>query len=164
MSRPAAAALDRCAPGPGCDYGPIEARYPTYGNVAPANVGDCAFAAAADWEEIVLGDSPTPAAVIAAFEAAGGRAHGGLSLAALWSYWQQDGIAGVRMLDHIAFSTSPGGVEAAVREYAALLVEFRFSAHDELAQYAMSAGYHLAVVDGFTPRGPLVVSWGRRCR
>lgn len=28
-------------------------------------------------------------------------------------------------------------------------------------QYEVSEGLHEVVVDGFTPRGPLVVSWGQ---
>lgn len=153
--------LDRCRPGPGCDYGPFESRYPSYGNVAPANIGDCAFAAAADWEQIVLGATPAPATVTAAFAAAGGRARGGLPLAALWSYWQSAGIAGVRLDARFRYPTAPARLEHDVRADAAVLVEFRFAGSETLAQYAMSPGFHLAVVDGFTPTGPLVVSWGR---
>jgi hypothetical protein len=152
--------LIACTPGPHCDYGPITATYQSYGNVAPANLGDCSFAAAADWEQIVLGKTPDPSVIGFEFAAAGGTASGGLSLSALWGYWQQQGIAGVHLTGLHSYYTDQTDVENAVRNYGALIVAFQFGSSDYLAQYAVSPGNHVAVVDGFTPAGPLVVTWG----
>jgi hypothetical protein len=153
--------LDVCTPGPACDYGPVNATYQDYGNIPPLDLGDCAFAAAANWEQIVLGLHPDPALIEAEFAAAGGTAANGLPLGALWSYWEHQGIDGVVLSGLSLFRTGQTAVENGVRDYGAMIVELRFVAGDHLAEYAVRPGRHLAVVDGFTPEGPLVVTWGR---
>jgi hypothetical protein len=152
--------LDACTPGPDCFYGPIDATYPDYGNIAPTNLGDCTFAAAAHWEQIVLGRHPDPTEIGYEFARAGGTLRGGLSLIALFGYWQRQGIAGVFLTGASSFRTDQATVESQVRGYGALIVGFQFVANDGVAQYIVQAGTHVAVVDGFTPEGPLVVSWG----
>ena len=47
-----------------------------------------------------------------------------------------------------------------VRDYAAMIVQLRFGEGWAFAQYKANAGLHDVVVMGFTPEGPLVVSWG----
>lgn len=46
------------------------------------------------------------------------------------------------------------------RDYGAMIVELQFANDDGFAQYTVSAGFHDVIVDGFTPEGPLIVSWG----
>jgi hypothetical protein len=155
-----AAYLDVCTPGPDCDYGPIYATYQDYGNVAPVDLGDCTFAAAAHWEQIVLGLNPDPSLIGYEFASAGGTS-AGLTADALFGYWQHQGINGVFLTGLHRFFTDQTDVENGVRSYGAMIVEFQFADGGYFAQYRMSGGKHMAVVDGFTPEGPLVVSWGQ---
>jgi hypothetical protein len=143
-------------------YGPLYASYPNYGNVAPEGLGDCTFAAAAHWEQIVHGASPDPTVIGYEFAAAGGTASGGLTAQALFSYWIQQGIAGIRATGFTRYFTDKTNVENGVRSYGAMLVEFQFVAGTGFGQYAIAnTSRHMAVVDGFTPEGPLVVTWGQ---
>jgi hypothetical protein len=157
---PPVANLDACRPSPHCFYGPIYDTYPDYGNVAPTGLGDCTFAAVADWEQIVLGLHPDPSLIGFQFGQAGGTVNG-LSAGALFGYWQQAGINNVPLAGVHALSRAQADVESGVRTYKALLVAFEFADGDGFGQYTVSAGGHMGVVDGFTPEGPLVVSWGQ---
>jgi hypothetical protein len=52
-------------------------------------------------------------------------------------------------------------VENAVRDFGALVVELEFKPNYGFAQYTFpTTASHDAVVIGFTPAGPLVVTWG----
>jgi hypothetical protein len=152
--------LDLCTPSPDCDYGPIYASYPTYGNVYPVNIGDCTFAAAANWEEIILGIPPDPARLSDEFDSAQGT-ESGLTQEQFLSYWQQRGIAGVVAKRFLRYSTARYATRDAVRGSGAVIAELSFAGNASFAQYWVSEGLHEVVVDGFTPAGPLVVSWGR---
>jgi hypothetical protein len=158
---PLVVGLDICTAGPHCLYGPIYDRYDDYGNVPPTNEGDCTFAAVADWEQIVLGLHPDPTLIRQQFAEAGGTADAGLSAGALVEYWQRNGINGVPLVGLHAVASDQASVETAVRTDKALLVGFSFNKGDTFGPYTMSAGGHAAVVDGFTPKGPLVLTWGR---
>ncbi len=164
--RPPVVNLRACRPSPSCDYGPIYTSYPTYGNEYPADLGDCTFAAAAHWEQIVLGVVPDPTRLGYEFANAEGYAaeltqEAGLTQEQFLSYWQLRGIGEVYATGFWRFSTSPASTREAVREHRALIVELSFGHTAAFAQYEVSEGLHEVVVDGFTPRGPLVVSWGR---
>lgn len=153
--------LDVCSPGPDCDYGPIYATYQDYGNVFPLDLGDCSFAAAANWEQIVLGLTPDATSIENEFAAAGGTT-AGLTSNALFEYWEQQGINGVIQTGLHRYTTDQADVENSVRDYGAMVVEFQFVANDGFGQYLeIDPGYHFAVVDGFTPEGPLIVTWGQ---
>jgi hypothetical protein len=151
--------LDECAEGPGCDHGPIDETYQTYGNTPTTLLGDCTFAAAANWEQIVLGVKPDPSLVGREYARAGGT-QAGLRQDALWAYWKRHGIAGVAQTGLFSYYSEQLDVENAVRDYRALIVQLRFTGRDGFAQYTVPSGLHDVVVDGFTPEGPLVVSWG----
>jgi hypothetical protein len=159
--RPHVADLDVCVEGRECDYGAAHETFKTWGNVPPKALGDCTFAAAADWEQIVLGVHTQQAVIASEFEQAGGNGKEGLSQDALWSYWEGEGIAGVRLTGLYPYTTDRADVEEAVRTYKAMIVELSFSSDHHVAEYKVSGKLHDAVVDGFTPRGPLLVSWGR---
>jgi hypothetical protein len=158
---PHVADLGVCVNARECDYGAADATFPTWGNVPPNAVGDCTFAAAADWEQIVLGIHAKPAVVKHEFAQAGGSDKAGLPQNRLWSYWQQEGIAGARLTGFYGYTTDRLDVEEAVRSYKALIVQLSFDSDKHVAQYRVSGKLHDAVLDGFTPRGPLLVSWGR---
>jgi hypothetical protein len=104
---------------------------------------------------------PDPALVGYEFARAGGTASGGLSTAALFSYWEAQGIAGVRIAGVRRLGAGEDEVEQAVARDTALLVLLDFSkdAH-HLGGFSVNGGWHMAVVDGYTPEGPLVATWG----
>jgi hypothetical protein len=154
--------LDACRAGPHCDYGAAYERFSTWGNVAPRPLGDCTLAAAADWEQIVLGVHAHAAAIRSDFTRAGGSVSTGLAQAALWSYWQHEGIEGIYLTAVHGYAADRTNIESAVRTFAALIVELSFASDNQLAQYQLLPGeLHDVVVDGFTPAGPLVVTWGQ---
>jgi hypothetical protein len=49
-------------------------------------------------------------------------------------------------------------MERAIRRHKALLVVFKFENGDAFGQFFAPPGYHTALVDGFTPEGPLIVT------
>ena len=144
---------------PAYDYGPQNETYQTYGNVAPADLGDCTFAAAANWEQLLLGASPDPSAIGYEFAQAGGTANG-LTMTQLFDYWYQYGITGYYLHGYTSYYTTQVDVENGVQDYGAMIVDLQFRDGDYFGTYQMSAGGHAVVVDGYTPEGPLVVSWG----
>jgi hypothetical protein len=159
-SLPAVGGLDACTPGPECDYGAAYESFQTWDNVVgPGALHDCTFAAAANWEQVVLGVHANPALIGSEFLQAGGTEEG-LSQSGLWTYWQRDGIAGVYITGVDGFNTSRIDVENGVLDYTAMIAELDFTANDAVGEDAASGGSHDIVVDGFTPAGPLVVSWG----
>ncbi len=85
----------------------------------------------------------------------------GLTQEQFLSYWRGQGIAEVFATRFSPYPTTPASTRAAVRAHRALIVELSFGHPAALAQYEVSEGLHEVVVDGFTPRGPLVVSWGQ---
>lgn len=156
---PPAHSLDACTPGPECDYLSAYESFQSWGNVAPEPLGDCTFAAAANWEQIVLGVQANPTLIGYEYAKAGGTENG-LTQNALWSYWRSDGVAGVHLTGLHSYSTTRVNVENGVRDYRAMIAELSFQAGWGFGPYAMPNSRHEVVVDGFTPEGPLVVSWG----
>jgi len=157
---PAVKGLDACTASAECDYGAAYESFQNWGNVAPDALGDCTFAAAANWEQIVLHISVNPTVLGYEFARAGGT-ESGLSQNALWTYWRKDGIGGVYLTGLHRYTTGYEDVENAVRDYGALMAELSFSAEDGFGEYSIAtASTHDVVVDGFTPEGPLVVTWG----
>src|SRR5665213_1963943 len=156
--------LDVCKspnPSANCYYGPIYNTYQTYGNASPAVLGDCTFAAAADWMQIELNTIPDGGLVGYDFAAAGGSATNGLPQQSLWNYWESYGIDGVYLTGLHSYLTDQADVQNGVVDYGAMIIELNFAAGTYFGNIQISAaGLHDAVVDGFTPEGPLVVSWG----
>lgn len=154
--------LDVCSPGPECDYGAAAyEQYENWGNTAPESFGDCTFAAAADWEQILFHWRPYPTALGFEFAQAGGNAETGLPQTSLWHYWEKDGIAGSYLTGLHSYYATVENVHNGVRDYAAMIIELRFYEGWYFGQYRVGNGQHDAVVMGFTPEGPLVVSWGQ---
>jgi hypothetical protein len=102
-----------------------------------------------------------PAVIGYEFAQAGGTAEHGLSQNPLWSYWYRYGIAGHRLTGRFHYTTDQASVENGVRDYRALIVLFGFGSNYRFGTYVMPGGTtHDAIVDGFTPAGPLVTTWG----
>jgi hypothetical protein len=118
--------LDACMAGTHCDYGYAYESFQTWGNVAPEPLGDCTFAAAANWEQIILLAHPNPTLIGYEFAQAGGTAERGLAQNSLWAYWQRNGIAGVYLMGLHSYTTDQTNVENAVRDFGALVVELQF--------------------------------------
>jgi len=156
---PPESGVDVCAPGPECDDGASAESFQIWGNVAPEPLGDCAFAAVADWEQIVLQREADPTLLGYEYAKAGGSENG-LAQSVLWSYWRSDGIAGVYLTALHSYTTTVADVENGVRDYGAMIAELSFEASWGFGPYTMPASLHDVVLDGFTPEGPLVVSWG----
>ncbi|MEJ0014413.1 MAG: hypothetical protein WDN07_02300 [Actinomycetota bacterium] len=90
-----------------CNPGSPTAAFPTYGNVAPVLIGDCTFAAVANWENIVLGINPDPTLIGLEFSQAGGTLNVGLTNDQVFSYWQHYGISGEYLTSAKSVPTDP---------------------------------------------------------
>jgi hypothetical protein len=135
------------APRPAEPLGPEGGEYPPWGNEtswdeSTIGIADCTFAAAADWETIVLHRSPSEAALIAEFHEAGGSDKEGLGTADWESWWAHHGIAGVRV--HLV-ERPTAWLDWIVQRYGAAVAV---------------AANHAVVVDGFNSTGPEVVTYG----
>ena len=135
--------------------------FPTFGNVYPSNLSDCLFASAADWRIIVRRQTPSSADVIADYRRAAAGGHTGLDTETFSAYWTRHGIAGQRIHGwHTINMVGVADVEAAVRQQKALLVIFLFHDGDTVGGVHAGAGGHAAIIDGYSPKGPFVVTWG----
>lgn len=133
--------------------------FPTYGNVYPSNLPDCLFAAAADWRIIVRHQTPSSADVIADYRRA--TTGGSIPFDDFYRYWTQHGIAGQRIHGwHAINMFGTADVESAVRKDKALLVIFIFHDGDTVGGVRAGVGGHAAIIDGYSSKGPLVVTWG----
>lgn len=151
-----------CKPGPSCYVPQLSATFPDYGNVQHSPVAaadDCTFASAADWEQIVLGASPSPPAVEQEFASVPNSA-GGLTLQQFSSWWENQGIAGVRVTALSAEPNDQAAVERMLPVERAVLVLLHFDGSTQFGPWTPGPGYHMAVVDGYDPTGPVVVTWG----
>lgn len=147
-----------------CNPGPGVLGYPTYGNVAPIGIGDCTFAAVANWEQVVLDRQPDNAQVQAEFSNAGGTDTLGLTNSQVFNYWQSHGIAGIYLNAALPFYTDPVHLKLAIDDpqIKAVIASLNFSKGQSFAGNVISdSSYHWVVVDGYTPQGPLVVTWGQ---
>ena len=150
-----------CSPGPHCYRSTTQTSFPTFGNVYPSNLSDCMVAAAADWEIIVRHRHPSPSAVIDDYRHAATSDTAGLNEDVFAWYWSSYGVDGFTMKAwHVLAVSSQIDVERAVRKHRALYAVFDFRDDSTLAGKRVGAGGHAAIIDGFTPKGPLVVTWG----
>lgn len=135
--------------------------FPSFGNVYPSNLSDCLFAAAADWRIIVRHQTPSSADVIADYRRATGGGHTGIDSDSFYTYWIRHGIAGQRIHGwHAINLVGVADVESAVRKHKALLVIFLFHDGDTVGGVDAGVGGHAAIIDGYSPKGPFVVTWG----
>ena len=147
-----------------CNLGPGNLTFPSYGNVGPGALGDCTFAAVANWEEIVLGTIPDPSLIQSEFSDAGGTSNLGLTNSQVFSYWRDHGIAGVFLNTALPLSTDPIQLMNTLGDPSVkgVIASINLSKGQNFAGYTMpEASYHWVVVDGYTPQGPLVATWGK---
>ena len=135
--------------------------YPMYGNSGPDAIGDCTFAAVANWEHIVLNKDPDPAIIGYEFRAAGGSDVSGLSSLAVFNYWRNFGIAGVYLKSVQSYFIDPYDLQTALDnpDIGVVIAELQFTKGQNFAG-TYPLGGHWVLVVGYTPTGPLVVTWG----
>lgn len=150
--------LETCGSLPHCHYGPIYDHFPDYKSVCSDD--DCFFVSAANWEQVATGITPSPSDLESSYTAAGQTFNGGLSPQDLWAFWKTSGIDGVYLTSAIPVSKSEPIVESQVLSHRALIVELISSRSSFLGLTNYSAGTDFMIVDGYTPRGPLVVYQG----
>ena len=148
-----------------CNPGPLNLTFPTYGNVAPSGAGNCTFAAVANWEEIALGLHADPATINKEFKSAGGTPALGLTNDQVFNYWTNFGIAGVFLQKSATIPTDPINLMRSIHDpnIRTVIASLNLSKDQNFAGTTNpNASYHWVVVNGYTPQGPLVISWGQR--
>ena len=150
--------------GTDCNTGPLAMTYPDYGNTPPTDIGDCTFATVADWEQIVLGINPNPTLIGLEFAEAGGTQTTGLTNNQVFSYWQTHGISGVHLSSYKQYYTDELDVEGGINnpDIGVMIVELHLPINQSIAGYTTPGGGHWALVVGYTPEGPVIVTWGQK--
>lgn len=138
-----------------CDLGPIREHFIDYANVCSDD--DCYFVSAADWEKVAAGVTPTLATLDGEYKAAGQSFSGGLSAPDLWTYWKTSGIDGFYLRSETSIGKNSSAVENAVKAHRALIVEDMTTRPSFIGTTSFKAGAAIMIVDGYTPKGPLVV-------
>lgn len=147
-----------------CNPGPGNLIFPSYGNMAPVGIGDCTFAAVANWEEIVLGTTPNTSLILNEFADAGGTSNLGLTNSQVFNYWRTHGIGGTYLNSELPFYADPVHLKMAIDDpgVRAVIASLNLAKGQSFAGTTMpEASYHWVVVDGYTPQGPLVATWGK---
>ncbi len=147
-----------------CNPGPGSLTFPSYGNVAPIGIGDCTFAAVANWEEIILGTVPDQALILSEFAQAGGTPNLGLTNSQVFDYWASHGIGGTLLNAALPFYADPVHLMNAIddKNVRAVIASLNLVKGQNFAGTTMpDSSYHWVVVDGYTPQGPLVATWGK---
>ena len=147
--------LDHCVQNSTCHYGPVTASFPDYSTICSQD--NCNFVSAANWEQVVAGVTPSKALLKTDYSAAGETFNGGLSVGDLFTYWRTLGIDGVYLNSWATQSRSRARTQSSVLADRALLVESMSSRSAYIGTTKFGAGEAFMIVDGFTPKGPLVV-------
>ncbi|HEY1690053.1 MAG TPA: hypothetical protein VGF95_14455 [Solirubrobacteraceae bacterium] len=121
-------------------------RWPTYDNVGPNAIGDCEFAAAADWIIATKHVTPPEAEVIGDFYAAGGTPEGGTDeLSNWWTFHAIDGYSE-------QLSVAPGDIARSAIEAQTM---------PTITEMALPNGTsHMILTLGPTTDGVRIVTWG----
>lgn len=157
--------IPACIPGPlTCNIANALMVLHTYGNVPPTSLGDCTFAAIANWEHIAFGIVPDATELGIQFSEAGGAIKTGLSDAQTFDYWGKTPISGVSLISATTYPPDPEDIRSAIDSTPshALIASLHAQAGQFLGNIMFtSQSFHWIVVDGYTQRGPLVVTWGQ---
>ena len=148
-----------------CNPGSLNLTFPTYGNVAPNGAGNCTFAAVANWEEIALGLHADPVTINSQFKSAGGTPSLGLTNDQVFNFWTNFGIAGVFLKKSTTIPIDPVSLMRSIDDpnIRTVIASLNLSKDQNFAGTTNpNASYHWVVVNGYTPQGPLVVTWGQR--
>src|ERR1700731_1347743 len=147
--------LLHCVESRSCDIKNANLHFVDYSSVC--NFADCNFVAAADWEKVAIHTQPTADLIKIDYGAAHQTFGGGLNMNDLWSYWEQSGIDGAFATAVTVRSHSQGSVQNGVLDRGALIAELEVSKNSSLANQLGVYNTVLAIVDGFDPKGPVLV-------
>ncbi len=146
-----------------CVLGPINSTFSSFGNDASTGLKNCTFAAVGNWESAALGIHPDPQIMNADFIKSGGATKG-LSNDQVFAYWSKFGIGGTLLKTATPLFTDPESLKASVSDpkIQAVIAQLYFGKGQNFAGVTMDLPtYHWVVIDGFTPAGPLAISWGK---
>jgi len=164
VASPNSGLIDNCSGlTPDCNPGPTLDALSTYGNVGSQGSLNCTFAAVANWERVVLGAKPDPSVITAEFASTGGVGTG-LSNQQVFDFWTNKGIGGIRIKSETELSTDPVTLKNSINSptIKAVIAQLEFIKGQNFAGITNipSHEYHWVLVVGYTPSGPLVVTWG----
>jgi hypothetical protein len=147
-----------------CNSSLASATYPTYGNDPIAGIGNCTFAAVANWLEITTGIRPSADQIGIDFVKAGGKSNLGFSNQQVLEYWKVSGIAGTFLESAQGYVPDANNLKLALDDVkiGVVIAQIRFVAGQYFAGYHFSSNsFHWLVIDGYTSTGPVVVTWGK---
>lgn len=157
----AAPIAKRCADDAVCFRSTHRTNFPHYGNVYPSNLADCMFAAAANWQTIVLGTTPSSPQVKREYLAAAQSSSSGVDEDLFIWWWKTKGIGNVRVQGwEVLSQINEERIKEEIRQYKAVFAIFTFRRNATVAGRPVGVGGHAAIIDGYTEKGPLVVTWG----
>ena len=152
---------DSCTNRAVCFRSTPRSTFPHYGNVYPSNLADCMFAAAANWQTIVLGSTPRAQQVKDEYLAAAQSSSSGVDEDLFIWWWTTQGIGNVRIQGwEVLSQINEERIKEEIRRYKAVFAIFTFRRHATVAGRPVGIGGHAAIIDGYTAKGPLVVTWG----
>lgn len=132
-----------------------------YGNTYPSNLADCMFAAAANWQTIILGTTPPEKQVETEYLAAAASSSSGVDEDLFLWWWSTKGIGNIKVSGWTLLSQiNEERIKAEIRHHRAIFAIFTFHHNATIAGQHVEPGGHAAIIDGYTATGPLVVTWG----
>ena len=155
VSSRAVQGLYRCTSSPTCDIVNANMQFTNYSSVCLYQ--DCNFVSAADWEDVVLGLEPSVATLKGEYANARQIFGGGLNMSQLWSYWRNRGIDGAVATKITPYARSKTNTELTISNFGAAIAELVTKKNSRLGTSRCGAGVAIILVDGFDPKGPLVV-------
>lgn len=147
--------LYNCAKSATCDIQNAHLAFTNYSAVCKEQ--DCNFVAAADWEKVVLGLDPTNSILKSEYTSDGQAFNGGPSMTGLWPYWRTTGIDGALLTKASPYADGRASVQNGVRDFGGLIAELALKNNAYIGTGQYSSGVAILIVDGFDPKGPLVV-------
>lgn len=147
--------LYRCATSTTCDTANANVRFVNYSSVCLYQ--DCNFVAVADWIKVKLGIDLSTATLKSEYAKSGQTFRSGPTTIGLWPYWRKFGIGGSLATKVVPYPKNRAGVQSGVTHLGALIAELVSKKNSYMGSLPNSGGTSILVVDGFDPRGPLIV-------
>jgi hypothetical protein len=132
--------------------------FPNYQSVCATYV--CSYVAAANWEQIVVGITPSATMLKSSYLTADPRGLNGLSSNFLWTQWTTSGIDGRYLSLKTAVPKNESSVESAIKSSRGIFAQLWLPLPATVGGVRWGAGTKLLVADGYTPQGPLVIYQG----
>ena len=148
----------------GCIAGAPQKSFATFSGDQVQSNPICTFSVIANWETVVLDMRPDPTQIDSEFIRAGGLPSG-LSNARTFAYWTELGIGGAYLKSATLLFADPATLLRTISnpKVKAVIAQLHFKPGANFAGYEIATDtFHWVVVDGFTPTGPIAISWGQR--